>query len=292
VTSPKRQSKKSHTAALAGAGDDTNQLLSVSRKSSSTGLLRRQFPFHSDVKVPNEFFQSLSGAIESSSASVVMLSECFHNCREMMTLHHAIIEHLVGNLGFTIVASESGLPESRVISNHLQLLRKLSRGEEDELWTKGLNKMYSAWTEGRDLIDWMVAHNQLESDNLIDYCGLDIGGFYSDWTYPLSKIQSYIKQHFPHFERDWSEQMNPLLGALGTTKARDNYQHILTAGEKNKLAQLLDELVNMMSLKRVDLQGDVDFEWTRQSAISVSKFLIHFLRFWHKHLSNFQILSY
>ncbi len=296
VTRSKTQLKRSYAAAMAGAGEDTNRLLSASREAFINWAVENAVPItsltpydysdpdHSYNKIHNEaFFQSLSGAIESSSASVVMLSEGFHNCREMMTLHHAIIEHLVGKLGFAIVASESGLPESRVISNHLQLLRKLSRDEEDEMWTKGLNKMYSAWTEGRDLIEWMVTYNVAQlmrgSGNLIDYCGLDIGGFYSDWTYPLSKIQGYIKQHFPQFERDWSEQMNPLLSTLGTTKARYNYQHILTAVEKNKLAQLLDELVNMISSKRDDFQGDIDFEWTRQSAISVSVCKLSFLCF-------------
>lgn len=107
------------------------------------------------------------------------------------------------------------------------------------------------------------------NDDLVDYCGLDIGGFYSDWTHPISIIKRYIKQHFPQFERNWSQQMNPLLNALGTSKARYNYQHKLTAADKNKLALLLDELVNMMTSKRDEFNGDLDFEWTRQSAISM-----------------------
>jgi hypothetical protein len=220
------------------------------------------------------FFQSLKGAIQSSSASVVMLSEGFHNCKEMMSLHHVIIDYLIYELGYNVVASESGLPESRVISNHVQNPRKLSCDEEDELWTKGLNKMYSAWSEGRDLIDMLAAYNiaqaSLGRNNFVDYCGLDIGGFYSDWTHPISLIQRYIKQQFPEFEKEWSQQMNPLLNVLGTSKARYNYQHILTAAEKNKLALLLDELVKMLTSKRDDFDGDLDFEWTRQSAISVS----------------------
>ena len=285
VTRSKTQLKINYAAAVAGANDDTNQLLSASRQAFIDWAVENAVPIerltpndyseHSDNTIHNAaFFQSLSGAIQSSSASVVMLSEGFHNCREMMTLHHAVIEYLVDNLGFTVVASESGLPESRVISNFLQNLRKLSSDKEDEFWAKGLNKIYSAWAEGRDLIEWMIVCNVAQlmrgRDNFVDYCGLDIGGFYSDWTHPISMIQRYIKQHFPHFERNWSQQINPLLYALGTSKARYNYQHVLTATEKNKLALLLDELVNMMSSKRDELEGDLDFEWTRQSAISVS----------------------
>mmetsp|Transcript_5591 Transcript_5591/g.9442 ORF Transcript_5591/g.9442 Transcript_5591/m.9442 type:complete len:103 (-) Transcript_5591:999-1307(-) len=100
------------------------------------------------------------------------------------------------------------------------------------------------------------------------------------WSLPnpdYQNLESYKKQ-FLQFERDWSQQMNPLLNALGTSKARYNYQHILTIADKNKLALLLDELVNMMTSKRDDFEGDLDFEWTRQSAISVRVLQkIHFL---------------
>jgi len=224
------------------------------------------------------FFQALTGAIQACSASVVMLSEGYHNCKEMMTLHHAIIQHLVENLEFRIITSESGLPESRLVSSFIKTRTKYSPDDEDAVWKKGLNKMYSEWAEGRALIEWMAAYNRAkwiedgddDSPTLIDYCGLDIGGFYTDWTSPMSKIQAYLKCNFAEFEHNWSKRINPLLMVLGTTKARYNYQHILTAAEKNNLALLLDELVRMMTSKRQDFKGDLEFEWARQSAISVS----------------------
>lgn len=286
ATRSKTQLKRKYASAVADANHDTKQLLSESRQAFIDWAVENAVPI--ERLTPNDyfdtcydttehntaFFQSLKGAIQSSSASVVMLSEGFHNCKEMMSLHHVIFDYLMYELGYNVVASESGLPESKVISNHIRNPRKLSCDEEDELWTKGLNKMYSAWSEGRDLIEMLAAYNiaqaSLGRNNFVDYCGLDIGGFYSDWTHPISMIQKYIKQKFPKFERDWSQQMNPLLNALGTSKARYNYQHILAAAEKNKLALLLDELVNMMTSKRDDFEGDLDFEWTRQSAISVS----------------------
>ena len=86
----------------------------------------------------------------------------------------------------------------------------------------------------------------------------------------MSKIQSYLRCNFSEFEHDWSKRINPLLNVLGTTKARYNYQHVLTPAEKNNLALMLDELVRMMTSKRQDFKRDLDFEWARQSAISVS----------------------
>lgn len=287
ATRSKTQLKRKYAAAVAGADYGTKQLLSASRQAFIDWAAENAVPIekltrddYRDTTVYNAaFLKSLKGAIQSSSATVVMLSEGFHNCKEMMTLHAAIIDYLITELGFRVVASETGLPESRVISDYLQdEPRVLTCDEEDEIWA-GLNKMYSAWSEGKDLIDLLIICNaKLMSgyghDNFVDYCGLDIGGFYSDWTHPISMIQRYMKQQFPQFERDWSQQMNPLLNALGTTQARYNYQHKLTSAEKNKLALLLDELVDMMTSKRDDFDGDRDFEWTRQSAISVSVFQI------------------
>lgn len=246
-----------------------HQLLSSSRQAFIDWAVENVVPITSlepylysancsgDKRHNEAFFQAITGAIEDCSASVVMLSEGYHNCKEMMTLHHAIIQHLVENLElFRIVASESGLPESRLVSSFIKTRTKYSPDDENDVWTKGLNKMYSEWAEGRALIEWMAAYNQAQwmengdSTALIDYCGLDIGGFYTDWTSPMSTIQSYLRCNFSEFEHDWSKRINPLLNVLGTTKARYNYQHILTAAEKNNLALLLDELVRMMTSRR------------------------------------------
>lgn len=299
ATRSKTQLKRKYAAAVAGADDGTKQLLSTSRQAFIDWAVENAVPIEkltrddysdpSDTTVYNAaFLQALKGALQE--ASVVMLSEGFHNCKEMMTLHTVIVEYLLIKLGFRVVASESGLPESRVISDYLQNEpRKLSCDEEDEIWGS-INKMYSAWSEGKDLIDLLIICNvgQLMAgkgdDDFVDYCGLDIGGFYSDWTHPISMIQRYIKQYFPQFERDWSQQMNPLLNALGTTQARYNYQSKLTTADKNKLALLLDELVDMMTSKRDAFDGDRDFEWTRQSAISVSVFQIYIIYKGHTRL--------
>ena len=149
---------------------------------------------HEDKDQSDPFLSYLSDAV--SSASVVMLSEGYHNCKEILALHLRIIQHLCVKFDddFLIVGTESGMPESRDIEDYITSLNKTySSKDKDVLWKKGLNKMYSAWVEGRELIEWMRAYNMQHKkhhqNELLHYCGLDIGGFYSDWEYPLSKIQ-------------------------------------------------------------------------------------------------------
>lgn len=265
-------------------------LLSESRKAFIEWAVPNAIPINciqpiksdeGDQNRRDHFLSYLEGEIQRSSPSVVFLSEGFHNCKEMMSLHHRIVQHLTVNCGFRIVASETGLPESRDIANYITSFDvEYTSTKKEILWTKGLSKMYSAWVEGRELVEWMKEYNcnilssstrgeECPADEMISYCGLDIGGFYSDWIYPVSKIQCYLKQQLPDFEKVWSAKINPILQIMGTTQARINYQNLLTPEQKSALAVLLDELVIEMNSHCDELACDVDFGWAKQSAVSV-----------------------
>ena len=263
--------------------EDTDEVhLSESRQVFIDWAIRNAIPIecihpiqHEDKDQSGPFLSYLSDAV--SSASVVMLSEGYHNCKEILALHLRIIQHLCVKCDddFLIVGTESGMPESRDIEDYITSLNKTySSKDKDVLWKKGLNKMYSAWVEGRELIEWMRAYNMQHQkhhqNELLHYCGLDIGGFYSDWEYPLSKIQRYLKDQSPNFEQEWSAKIQPILDMMGNTQARYNYQHLLSPSQKATLAVLLDELVLKLSSHSDEFEGDSEYEWTKQSAISVS----------------------
>ena len=67
----------------------------------------------------------------------------------MMSLHHRIVKYLISNCGFTIVATESGLPESKLVFDYVQNNEKVNL---ETVYKDGLNQMYSQWKEGCDLI--------------------------------------------------------------------------------------------------------------------------------------------
>ena len=74
----------------------------------------------------------------------------------MMLLHRRIIKYLIENCGFTIVATETGLPESRLIFDYVQ---NQPVSDVEAMYKKGLNKMYAEWQEGRDWMDETLQSN-------------------------------------------------------------------------------------------------------------------------------------
>ena len=199
------------------------------------------------------------------SAKFVALSEGFHNCKEMMSLHHRIIRYLVENHGFNTILTESGLPESRLIHEYVQ-----GGDPSVNMWDKGLNKMYGAWKEGRELIEYMRSYN-VKHGNIVQYYGVDIGGFYRDWKSPLDKILEYIKTVDEKYYKILSQKLDPYINLL-SNKARLNYSEHLNLSQKDDLARILNDAVDIFNRNEeayVCKGNDKEFQWARQSMISM-----------------------
>ena len=104
----------------------------------------------------------------------------------------------------------------------------------EAMYEAGLNKMYSEWREGRELIEWMRRYNQ-EHGNRLQYFGLDIGGFYQNWKSPLDLVYAYLKGVDPEFARTLAEKMAPFLAVM-TENAWVNYKEKLGPLERAQLA--------------------------------------------------------
>eukprot|EP00092_Neocalanus_flemingeri_P010380 GFUD01011187.1.p1 GENE.GFUD01011187.1~~GFUD01011187.1.p1 ORF type:complete len:474 (+),score=89.91 GFUD01011187.1:24-1424(+) len=201
-------------------------------------------------------------------AQVVALSEGCHNSRQMMSLHHRIVKYLIEHCGFTIVATESGLPESKLIWDYVQ--NKGAGNDTEQVYKTGLNKMYSEWKEGRDLIEWMRNYN-ISNDNKLQYYGIDIGGFYQNWKRPMDQILRYLKLVDGKYAKELTEQLQPFLNIL-TENARINYSEKLSPLDQAKLAIILEQSVDHFNTHEQDYvsqSNQQDFDWARQSMISM-----------------------
>jgi len=196
---------------------------------------------------------------------VVALSEGFHNCKEMMALHHRIIQYLVEHHGFNTIATESGLPESRAINQYIK-----GDAAPDNMWQNNIAKMYSQWKEGRDLIEWMRTYNT-SNNNELSYYGIDIGGFYQNWKTPLEKIIGYLTKVDPKYGQYFFIQLTPYLHLL-KEDARVNYSTQLSAKQQAELALILDDAVQHFNDNQetyIAQSNNDDFQWFRQSTVAM-----------------------
>ena len=232
----------------------------------------------SSVKPTNENLDLEKIAKTIGDAKFVALSEGFHNCKEMLSVQLRIIQHLINQCGFNTVLSETGLPESRLIHDFI-----LGGEMEEGMWEKGLNKMYASWKEGRELVEYMRDYN-LKNGNALHYYGTDIGGFYQDWKFPLQTILSYLESVDKEYSLELSNELEPFMVILAST-ARLNYSEKLSRSQKDQIADILDRAVENFNQKEelYKTNGtEKDFQWARQSMISMQLAENYYRNFEHR----------
>jgi erythromycin esterase-like protein len=196
----------------------------------------------------------------------------------MMRLHFRLVRDLVEKHNFTTVVTESGLPESRLIFDYVNGAELAEDDAGDDMYGKGLDKMYGAWEEGRTLVEWMRDYNLQHDDEKkpLQYYGIDIGGFYQDWKTPLTKVMTYLQRnvfaaHEAFALMKLTKRLQPFIDAM-QVEARVHYTSRMTAHERNELAEILGEVVDhfrAMETQYVDRSGREEYEWARQSLISM-----------------------
>ena len=218
-----------------------------------------------NVTNDNRDLEAIKHAV--GDAKVVALSEGFHNCKEMMELHHRTIRYLVEELGFNTIITESGLPESRAIHNYV-----LGEPATENMWRNGLNKMYSEWSEGRALIEWMREYSQLQGkESALHYYGADIAGFYRDWRPAFKQLTDYLDQVDADYSQQLKAAMTPTLEIMGDN-ARMQYQLALTPAQRSALALQLSLAVEHIRNQREAYLANSDrkeYEWALQTAVAL-----------------------
>lgn len=110
-------------------------------------------------------FQDLIG-----DARIVALGEATHGTREFFQMKHRLIELLVEEMGFSLIAIEANGPEVSLLNEYVQT----GRGEERALLSR---LRYWTWNtqEFLDLIHWMRSQNQdPEGGHRVSLAGFDM----------------------------------------------------------------------------------------------------------------------
>lgn len=209
--------------------------------------------------------KSLQGLVEKigqdiGTARVVLLSEGFHNCEEMLQLQYELVTYLVQQKGFTVVATESGLPESKYLNAYIHGQDSIAN-----LWQKGISKLYGQWQASRDLVNWMAAYNK-NNNNVLNYYGADIGGGYQDWEFPFQQVFEYLDTVDAPTSKKLQQDLTPYFAKMKPYAA---YYYVtkFSPQQKNDLALLLEELIQEFTNNKssyLQKSNSRDYEWVLQ----------------------------
>lgn len=204
-------------------------------------------------------------AADIDTARVVVLSEGFHNCEEMLQLQYELIRYLVQEKGFTTITTETGLPESKYVNDYIHGADSIPN-----FWRKSLEILYSEWKSGRATIEWLRQHNQTASQP-VDYIGADIGGFYQDWEFPFEQIFAYLDTVDAPTAQQLRDEMAFYFDIMRPYAAY-HYTIKLNRAQKNDLVFLLDDLIETFTINKVAYQKRSslkDYNWVLQCVKSM-----------------------
>jgi len=201
-------------------------------------------------------------------ARIVMLGDSRHDAREQWLLKHRLIEYLVGEMGFSVLAIEESLPCTAPLNAYLL-------GERDDL--EEAQSQLGAWyiwdtEELRGLMQALRARNEsADGGPSVRLYGFDIsdgvpravGNALAFLGQSSEDAARQLRQRIdlqPFSENIWVETMG-------------NYGR-LTPEAASALGDGLGELVEVLRDRRADLvarSGQAEYEWALRQAIVASR---------------------
>jgi erythromycin esterase len=128
-------------------------------------------PIASEALIGGKGLTGLGSLI--GSAPLVALGEPAHMAAEPLEFRNGLLEYLVREKGFTAIAIESGIAESRAVFDFV----RGGAGDLDAILREGLSWGFDGLPQNRDLIAWLRDYNVgSEPDRMISFYGFDLPG--------------------------------------------------------------------------------------------------------------------
>jgi erythromycin esterase-like protein/fermentation-respiration switch protein FrsA (DUF1100 family) len=211
----------------------------------------------------SEFESAVAGTV--GSAHVVALGEPAHGAHEPLAFRNRLFAYLVEKLGFTAIAMESGLSESRRVNDFVLS----GRGDPREIARRNLTWGFGDYAENVELLRWLREHNAAAAGRKVQFYGIDVsGGSDGDFTtarVSLDEARDYLERFAPGLSRRERADLDPFL---------DRFTHqkylALTPAAKAELRDAIGRLIALFGRERARLisaSSSDALAWAERSAI-------------------------
>lgn len=201
-------------------------------------------------------------------ARVVALGEPVHGAHEPLAFRNCLFRYLVEEQGFTAIAIESGLQESRRLHDYVAGapgdLRVLARG--------GLTWGFWRFKENIELLEWIRTYNlDPRHKRKIAFYGIDMSGGDADGTWVRARITldsgiAYLGQAAPAK----SERLRKSIASFLEHFSVPGYLG-LDDRERGRLRRVIAEALRFFDAHRaalIEASSPADYAWGRQNIVA------------------------
>jgi erythromycin esterase len=199
------------------------------------------------------------------SARIVTIGEPTHGAHEPLAFRNRLFRYLVEELGFTAIAIESGLPESR----HVHAFVETGVGDAKKIAHEHISYEWGDWQENVELIQWMRDYNANPARRQkIRFYGFDLslGGATgaTPRPAPFEAALSLLSRADSASATRLRQALQPIL------RLPPGPAPSLTTAEREAGVLAVDELLSRLERNRPSLQATTsaeDYEWGSRSAL-------------------------
>lgn len=202
------------------------------------------------------------------AARVVALGEPVHGAHEPLAFRNCLFRYLVERQGFTAIALETGLNESRALSDYVAG----GEGNARDVARRGFTWGFGRYPENIALLDWIrdynldPAHKRKIRLYGIDMSGGDASGAWKNARATLDDSLGFFQRAAPARSRTVRLRVQPLADRF-TVPA----YAAMTARDRAQLRSAIGELIGFYDQNRAALikaSSQIDYDWARQNAIA------------------------
>jgi erythromycin esterase len=195
-------------------------------------------------------------------ARIVALGEPAHGAHEPLSFRNRLFHYLVEEEGFTAIAIESGLAESR----RVQDLVEGGPGDATKIVRESFSYNFGALGENVELVEWMRAYNAGHHRKLTFYgIDLSIGGPRGNTPLPapFEAALAYLARVDPASAQRERATLAPFMARLPAAAS-------FTPTEHERLGATIDELIAVFDRNRrrfIASTSEAEYAWARQDAV-------------------------
>jgi erythromycin esterase len=197
-------------------------------------------------------------------ARVVALGEPAHGAHEPLSFRNRLFQYLVEDQGFTAIAIESGLPESRRVQDFVEG----GPGDVRQIVRDNLSYNFGTLGENVELVEWMRSYNaNVAHRRKVRFYGIDlsIGGprGYTPQPAPFEAALAYLARVDRASAQRERAAIEPFMARLPGAASFSPTEH-------ERLSAAIDDLVSFLDRHHrpfIATTSEAEYAWAQRNAV-------------------------